>query len=257
MILETQSVSKLFGGLKAVDTVDLQVEKGEIRAIIGPNGSGKTTLLNIITGFGKASSGQVIFNGDYITNDPPHKTAKRGVARTFQNINLFGRMTVLDNVMVGGFCRTHCDLFSAAATTPRARKEARELKEKAKEIIRFVGLEGLEEVEARNLPYGQQRVLEIARALASNPRVLLLDEPVAGMNEKESEAVAQIILQLRESGVTIVLVEHHMRFVMSLCEKITVLNSGAVIAEGRPNYIQNHPEVIRVYLGKRSQNAKN
>jgi len=249
LILETNNLTMKFGGLTALSNVSLKINKGEIRGLIGPNGSGKTTFLNVVTGFYKATSGSVNFNGADISKELPHTIANKGLVRTFQNINLFPHMTALENVLTGSFCRSKDNFL--LSILPRKTQEEKRMTAEAENILLFVGLEKEIHSKACNLPYGKQRLLEIARALASNPEILLLDEPVAGMNEQESLSVAELLQKLQKTGLTILLIEHHMRFVMSVCDGLTVLNSGAVIAKGTPEEIQNNDEVIAVYLGKR------
>lgn len=250
-MLEVNGISMHFGGLVALDNVNMKVEKGEIRGLIGPNGSGKTTLINVITGFYVPTKGAVLMNGVTISGQAPNAVAKSGLCRTFQNINLFSGMTALENVVTASCTHQTAHLGSAIFQTKALKEQEKACYDKAHELLKFVGLEGKEELKATNLPYGQQRLLEIARALATEPELLLLDEPVAGMNDQESDETANLVHKLRESGLTILLIEHHMKFVMKLCDTLTVLNSGAVIAEGTPDAIQNNEDVISVYLGKR------
>lgn len=252
-MLETKGVSKYFGGLRALQNVNMIVEKGEIRGLIGPNGSGKTTLINVITGFYKPSEGRIVFDGTDISGNKPCDIAKCHLVRTFQNLNLFPDMTVLENVLAGRFFSMQSNIVHTILKSRRFNQEEKRNRDLSKDILELVGLSGKEEIKAQNLPYGQQRLLEIARALATKPKLLLLDEPVAGMNEKESNEVALLIEKLREKGITILVVEHHMRFVMNICDNLTVLNSGTVIAEGSPKDIQRNEEVIRVYLGRGSK----
>ena len=221
-MLSVNQVSMHFGGLVALDGVNMTVKDGEIRGLIGPNGSGKTTLINVITGFYAPTKGTVEMDGQVISGRTPNAVAKAGLCRTFQNINLFSEMSALENVVTAACTHQTVNLGSAIFQT-----------------------------KATNLPYGQQRLLEIARALATEPKLLLLDEPVAGMNEQESDEAAKLVHKLRESGKTILLIEHHMKFVMSLCDSLTVLNYGKVIAEGIPSEIQNNEDVISIYLGKK------
>lgn len=254
-MLKIIDVSKQFGGLVALNKVNMVVEKGEIRGLIGPNGSGKTTLINVITGFYKPSDGNIIFNEIDISKNNTHEIAKQSLVRTFQNINLFPTMTALENVLVGRSSNMKSNLFQVIVNSKFSREEEKINSDYAREILAFVGLEGKEEIRAQNLSYGQQRLLEIARAMATEPRVLLLDEPVAGMNDQESDEVAKLVKKLQKKGMTILLIEHSMRFVMNLCDKITVLNSGTVIADDIPEEIQKNEEVIKVYLGKGHKNA--
>jgi len=252
-MLKIKKVTQRFGGLIALNKVSMAVKESEIIGLIGPNGSGKTTLINVITGIYRPKEGSVWFKEKNITNNYTCNIAKMGLVRTFQNIKLFSHMTVLKNVTTGRFYHLHCNLPQVIADSHFYKQEKKECQNFAREILDFVGLNGKENFEACNLPYGQQRLLEIARALATEPQFLLLDEPVAGMNEQESDRIAIIIKELQKKGITIFLVEHHMRFVMSLCERIIVLSSGEVIAEGIPKEIQNNEEVIRTYLGNRKR----
>lgn len=250
-MLEVRNVAMHFGGLVALNNVNMTVEKGEIRGLIGPNGSGKTTLINVITGFYTPTKGTVSMESEEISGRTPNQVAQAGLCRTFQNINLFSEMTALENVVTAACIHQKINLTSAIFQTQNLKRQEKEVYEKAYQLLEFVGLKGKEQIMATNLPYGQQRLLEIARALATDPQLLLLDEPVAGMNEQESAEAAQLVHKLRKNGKTILLIEHHMKFVMSLCDKLTVLNSGEVIAEGAPEEIQNNEDVISIYLGKR------
>ncbi|TWH46198.1 ABC transporter ATP-binding protein [Sporomusa sp. KB1] len=250
-MLAIRNISRIFGGLVALDKVNINIRKGEIRGLIGPNGSGKTTMINVITGFYVPSSGNIIFNDKDISGQSPYHITEQGLVRTFQNINLFSDMTAIENVATAYSLHMKNNLFSTVFNTSFFRKEERRSFEIAESILDFVGLKDKKDLRAKNLPYGQQRLLEIGRALATEPRLLLLDEPVAGMNDQESDEVAGLIQKLRDNGKMILLIEHHMKFVMSLCDKLTVLSSGNVIAEGTPREIQNNEDVIRIYLGKR------
>lgn len=250
-MLAVKNVSMHFGGLVALDNVNMTVKDGEIRGLIGPNGSGKTTLINVVTGFYAPTKGVVEMDGQEISGKTPNAVAKAGLCRTFQNINLFSEMTALENVVTAACTHQTVNLGSAIFQTKALKVQEKECYDKARELLEFVGLAGKENLKATNLPYGQQRLLEIARALATDPKLLLLDEPVAGMNEQESDEAANLVHKLRESGKTILLIEHHMKFVMSLCDNLTVLNYGKVIAEGTPAEIQNNEDVISIYLGKR------
>jgi len=258
-MLEVTGLTMTFGGLDALKNVYLTINPREIHGLIGPNGSGKTTLINVITGFYNPTKGDIKFKDADITGSAPYNIAKKGMVRTFQNINLFAEMTVFDNTITGHFFRVSPSLPSVIfRTLPYRQKEIR-THELAKDVLNFVGLYDDRELKARNLPYGKQRVLEIARALMTFPEFLVLDEPVAGMNDQESDKVSELIRKLRdERNITVLLIEHHMRFVMNLCEKLTVLNAGAVIARGLPREIQNNQEVIDVYLGTgRKKNVEN
>lgn len=254
-ILEAQGVSRIFGGVVAVNNVDFNVEKGLVNGLIGPNGAGKTTLFNQITGMDKPTSGKIIFDGKDITGLPAWKISRLGVARTFQNIRLYGDLTVIENVMMGLHFKVGADPFKgrfvqAVKSYFNAGRENRELYARALEWLEFFELDGLRDEEAHNLPYGNQRELEIARALAADPKVLFLDEPAAGMNPAETAHLMYIIERIRDKGVTVVLIEHDMKLVMNICDNITVLSFGQKIAEGTPEEIRSNPQVIEAYLGR-------
>jgi len=254
-LLTVRGLAKHFGGLKAVDGVDMAVRRGEIQALIGPNGSGKTTIINMLSGLYVPSAGDILLDGGNITGRKPHVITTHGVARTFQNIRLFGELTALDNVMIGQHSRTRTGLFGSVLQGGSQRAEEAAMREKALKVLDFVGLRGQEFAQAKSLPYGRQRVLELARALVSEPKLLLLDEPAAGLNATETEALLDLLFQVRDHGITILLVEHDMSLVMNVSDHITVLNFGKKIAEGNAEAIQKNQEVIDAYLGTEVGNA--
>lgn len=250
-ILRTQNVTKRFGGLVAVNDFSVEVEKESISSIIGPNGAGKTTFFNCVTGFYAPEEGTIEFSGKEIQGLRTDQVTKLGIARTYQNIRLFSNMTALENILVGMHPRMSSLFLESIFGTKRFREEEKMALEKATELLKFVDLQGLGDQVARNLPYGAQRRLEIARALASDPQLLLLDEPTAGMNIQESADLTVFIQKLRDDlGITILMIEHDMRVVMGSCEKITVLDYGSKIAEGKAEEIQRNPDVIEAYLGR-------
>ncbi len=250
-ILETRDLTKRFGGLSAVNRVNVAIPEGAIYSIIGPNGAGKTTLFNCITGFYPPEEGEVLFMGKNLTGLSPDRITQRGISRTYQNIRLFPAMTALENILVGAHPRLRSNFADAILRTPRQRAEEKTALEKAMKLLEFVGLKGKGDLLARNLPYGEQRRLEMARALANEPKIILLDEPTAGMNPNESRTMMRFIENLREElGITILLIEHDMKVVMGISEFIYVLDFGQLIAQGSPEEIQRNPQVIESYLGR-------
>lgn len=250
-ILTATGICHSFGGLMALEDVNFQMGHKEIVGLIGPNGAGKTTLFNLFTGHYNPTGGQIYFKNERINGLKPYQITPKGIARTFQNIRLFGQMSVLDNVLIGRHCRTRAGLFSTILKTPAFKKEEARARETALVMLSFVRLEEKKAELARNLSYGEQRRLEIARALATDPALLLLDEPAAGMNPQESITLMELVRQIRDRmGKTILLIEHDMKVVMGISERVAVLNYGKKIAEGTPHEVQNNEEVIKAYLGE-------
>src|SRR5689334_7649437 len=244
-LLEAKDISKNFGGITAVQRVDFNIPRQSIVSLIGPNGAGKTTFFNLVTGIYEPSTGHIMFDGQPLENLKTHDVTKRGIARTFQNIRLFSNMTALENVMVGEHSRLTAGLFGAVFRTPKVKAEEKMARDKASALLEYVGLGGKDDEFAKNLPYGDQRRLEIARALATDPKLLLLDEPSAGMNPNESARLTRLVDKVcRERGVTILMIEHDMKVVMEISDRVTVLSFGRKIAEGKPEEIKTNTEVI-------------
>ncbi|MCC6612319.1 MAG: ABC transporter ATP-binding protein [Anaerolineae bacterium] len=248
-MLELNGISQSFGGLKALSDVTLSVPEQRIVGLIGPNGAGKTTLINIISGLSHPTSGSITFAGEHLHRTAPHHITRLGIARTYQNIRLFGDMTALQNLIIAQHARGHASLLDAVVFAPRYRREERDLYQHAEMLLERFGLSGVAQIAAGNLPYGDQRRLEIARALATRPKLLLLDEPTAGMNPAETRALGEQILRLREDGIAILVIEHDMSLIHQVCDEVYVLNFGQIISHGTPNEIKADPAVIEAYLG--------
>ena len=254
-MLETKGLTVAFGGLVAVNQVDLSVSPGEILGMIGPNGAGKTTFFNLLTGFLTPTSGQILFRGTDIAGLPPSRIASQGICRTFQITSIFPGLTVWENLLTGTYCWTQTRFLDTLLRSRGYAEQRREMEKQAGEILEFLRMEGQKDARARNLSYGDQRRLEIGIALASRRKFLLLDEPAAGMNPEETQTLSQVIRQIRDRGITIFLIEHHMQLVMGICDRIVVLNYGRKLAEGTPVEISRNPQVIEAYLGKEEEFA--
>lgn len=252
-MLRLKNITQIFGGLTALEDVSFTVKEGSITGVIGPNGAGKTTLFNVVTGLYTQTRGEVFLGGENISFLTTEELAGRGLVRTFQNVELFRRMTVLENVMVGLHTRSKSGIFSCAFKLPGQIREEKKVRKKSMEWLEFTGIADLADVTAGNLPFGKGRLLEISRALAAEPKIVLMDEPAAGLNSRETAELALLIRKICQAGVTVVLVEHDMDLVMDVCESIVVLNLGKKLAEGTPREIQENPAVIAAYLGEDNQ----
>jgi branched-chain amino acid transport system ATP-binding protein len=249
-LLEIKNISRRFGGLQAVKNISFTVRQNCIKAVIGPNGAGKTTLFNLVSGFLAPDSGEILYNDAQIQGISPHEIAARGLSRTFQHIRLFAHMTALENVMVGCHVRSRAGFIAGMLNLPFTWREEKEIRAKSLQLMDFLGIAGLAAADATNLSYGQQRAVELARALASGPTMLLLDEPVAGLNMRETVDMAKLISRIRDLGITVLIVEHDMSLVMNISDEVIVLSYGEKIADDTPRAVQNNPEVVRVYLGE-------